>query len=299
MELAGKVAVVTGGAMGIGLAVARALSDAGARVVIADRDSEAGKQAAADVGGLFLRADVSEDDELRRMIATAERFGGGLDVLVNNAGGVDDPLFPEAPVDHWERVLEVNLRAVMVVTQLAIEAMRKRVGTSQGSLSVPPNASSYSWGNLPVPPDPLHRSASRTGGFTAPLHRSASRTGGFTAGAIVNVASVAGLGAGPHDAPEYAAAKAGVVRFTAALRSLAAEGIRVNAICPDYVDTPAVQRSLAQMSDDERKAVPRLVAAGTIASDILGLLGDDSVAGRVLVRFAEAEPYLLPEGIPH
>jgi NAD(P)-dependent dehydrogenase (short-subunit alcohol dehydrogenase family) len=271
MELAGKVAVVTGGAMGIGLAVARALSDAGARVVIADRDSEAGKQAAADVGGLFVRADVSEDDELRRMIATAERFGGGLDVLVNNAGGVDDPLFPEAPVDHWERVLEVNLRAVMVVTQLAIEAMRKGVGTSRGNLPVPPN----------------------------PFRRSASRTGGFTAGAIVNVASVAGLGAGPHDAPEYAAAKAGVVRFTAALRSLAAEGIRVNAICPDYVDTPAVQRSLAQMSDDERKAVPQLVAADTIARDILGLLGDDSVAGRVLVRFAEAEPYLLPEGVPH
>ena len=285
MELAGKAAVVTGGAMGIGLAVARALSDAGARVVIADRDSEAGKQAAADVGGLFVRADVSEDDEVRRMIATAERFGGGLDVLVNNAGGVDDPLFPEAPVDHWERVLEVNLRAVMVVTQLAIEAMRKRVGTSQGNLPVPPNASGYRWGNLPVPPDPLHRSASRTGGFTA--------------GAVVNVASVAGLGAGGHDAPEYAAAKAGVVRFTAALRSLAAEGIRVNAICPDYVDTPAMQQSLAQMSDDERKAVPQLVAADTIASDVLGLLGDDSVAGRVLVRFAESEPYLLPEGIPH
>jgi NAD(P)-dependent dehydrogenase (short-subunit alcohol dehydrogenase family) len=246
MELAGKVAVVTGGAMGIGLAVARALSDAGARVVIADRDSEAGKQAAADVGGLFVRADVSEDDELRRMIATAERFGGGLDVLVNNAGGVDDPLYPDAPVEHWERVLDVNLRAVMVVTQLAIEPLRRRGG-----------------------------------------------------GAVVNVASVAGLGAGRHDAPEYAAAKAGVVRFTAALRSLAAEGIRVNAICPDYVDTPAMQQSLAQMSDDERKAVPQLVAADTIASDVLGLLGDDSVAGRVLVRFAEAEPYLLPEGIPH
>jgi NAD(P)-dependent dehydrogenase (short-subunit alcohol dehydrogenase family) len=246
MELAGKVAVVTGGAMGIGLAVARALSEAGAQVVVADRDSEAGKQAAADVGGLFVRADVSEDDELRRMIATAERFGGGLDVLVNNAGGVDDPLYPDAPVEHWERVLDVNLRAVMVVTQLAIEPLRRRGG-----------------------------------------------------GAVVNVASVAGLGAGRHDAPEYAAAKAGVVRFTAALRSLAAEGIRVNAICPDYVDTPAMQQSLAQMSDDERKAVPQLVAADTIASDVLGLLGDDSVAGRVLVRFAEAEPYLLPEGIPH
>jgi NAD(P)-dependent dehydrogenase (short-subunit alcohol dehydrogenase family) len=118
VELTGKVAVVTGGAMGIGLAVAQALSDAGAQVVVADRDSEAGQQAALDVGGLFVRTDVSANDELRRMVTTAERFGGGLDVLVNNAGGVDEPFFPDAPVEHWEHVLDVNLRAVMLATQL-------------------------------------------------------------------------------------------------------------------------------------------------------------------------------------
>jgi NAD(P)-dependent dehydrogenase (short-subunit alcohol dehydrogenase family) len=245
VELSEKVAIVTGGAMGIGLAVARALSDAGARVVVADRDSEAGKQAAAEIGGLFVRADVSEDDELRRMIATAERFGGGLDILVNNAGGVDEPLFPDAPVEHWERVLAVNLRAVMLGTQLAIESMRRRGGC-----------------------------------------------------AIVNVASVAGLGADEHEAPEYAAAKAGVVRFTASLSTLAAQGIRVNAICPDYVDTPAVQRSLAQMAEEERAAVPQLVPPETIAEDVLDLLRDESLAGRVLVRFANEPPYLLPPAAP-
>src|SRR5712691_5351974 len=158
--------------MGIGLSVAKALADAGATVVLADRDSESGKRAAAEVGGAFVRADVAVDAELRRMIETAERAGGGLDVLVNNAGGVDEPLYPEAPVEHWERVLAVNLRAVMLATQLALEPLRRRGG-----------------------------------------------------GAIVNVASLAGLGAGPHGAPEYAAAKAGVVRLTAALGSLAAEGI--------------------------------------------------------------------------
>src|SRR5437763_12837767 len=128
MELNGKVAVVTGGAMGIGLAVAQAMSEAGAQVVVADRDSEAGKQAALDVRGLFVRADVSEDDELRRMIATAERFGGGLDVVVNNGGGVDEPFFPHAPVEHWEQVLDVNLRAVMLATQLALEPLGLRGG---------------------------------------------------------------------------------------------------------------------------------------------------------------------------
>jgi NAD(P)-dependent dehydrogenase (short-subunit alcohol dehydrogenase family) len=112
MELAGKVALVTGGAMGIGFAVAKALTEAGAQVVVADREAEAGKQSAAEVGGLFVRTDVAEDDELRRMIETAERFGGGLDIVVNNAGGVDEPAYPAAPVEQWGRVLDVNLRAV-------------------------------------------------------------------------------------------------------------------------------------------------------------------------------------------
>jgi NAD(P)-dependent dehydrogenase (short-subunit alcohol dehydrogenase family) len=246
VDAAGKVALVTGAAMGIGLSVARALAGAGANVVVADRDSEAGKQAAAEIGGLFVRADVAEDDDLRRMFATAERFGGGLDILVNNAGGVTEPLYPDAPLEHWEAVLAVNLRAVMLGTQLALEPLRRRGG-----------------------------------------------------GAIVNVASVAGLGAGPHAAPEYAAAKAGVVRLTAALESLATEGIRVNAICPDYVDTPAVRRELEQMTSEERAAVPQLVSPDAIAGGVLDLIRDDSLAGRVLVWFAEEEPYVLPTAVPH
>ena len=245
MELDGKVAVVTGAAMGIGFAVAQALAEAGAQVVLADRESEAGKQAAAKIGGLFVRADVSEDDELRRMIETAERFGGGIDLLVNNAGGVERPVYPEADVEHWQRVLDLNLRAVMLATQLTLEPLRRRGG-----------------------------------------------------GAIVNVASVAGLGAGPHGAPEYAAAKAGVVRLTAALSLLAEEGIRVNAICPDYVDTPAMQKSLSEIDERERVSLPELVSPQAIAGGVLDLIRDDSLAGRVLVWFADEPPYLLPPDVP-
>jgi NAD(P)-dependent dehydrogenase (short-subunit alcohol dehydrogenase family) len=245
MEPAGRVALVTGAAMGIGFSITKSLADAGARVVLADRDAEAGKRAAADVNGLFVRVDVGEDDELRRMIGTAERFGGGLDILVNNAGGVDSPFYPTAPVERWTRVLDVNLRAVMLATQLALPSFRRRGG-----------------------------------------------------GAIVNIASVAGLGASAYTAPEYAAAKAAVVRLTAALGSLAAEGIRVNAICPDYVDTPAVRRSLETMTDDERSAVPELVSPDAIAQGALSLIRDDSLTGRVLVWFAEAKPYLLPQEVP-
>jgi NAD(P)-dependent dehydrogenase (short-subunit alcohol dehydrogenase family) len=244
MELAGKLAIVTGAAMGIGFAAARALAEAGAQVVVADRDLEAGTQAASELDGLFVRADVSVDDELRRLFATAERLGGGLDVLVNNAGGVEDPYYPAAPVEHWQHVLEVNLRAVMLATQLALDPLRRRGG-----------------------------------------------------GAIVNVASVAGLGTGPHRAPEYAAAKAGVVRFTGALGSLAAEGIRVNAICPDYVDTPALRRSLSRMNEAQRAALPELVSPSAIAEGVLDLIRDDTLSGRILVWFAEEKPYLLPEDV--
>src|ERR671937_1187914 len=184
-------------------------------------------------------------NRLRRMIGTAERFGGGIDILVNNAGGVDAPVYPDAPPERWQRVLDVNLRAVMLATQLALQALRRRGG-----------------------------------------------------GAIVNVASVAGLGAGPHGAPEYAAAKAGVVRLTAALSLLAEEGIRVNAICPDYVDTPAMQKSLSEIDERERVSLPELVSPQAIAGGVLDLIRDDSLAGRVLVWFADEPPYLLPPDVP-
>jgi NAD(P)-dependent dehydrogenase (short-subunit alcohol dehydrogenase family) len=245
MDPAGKVALVTGAAMGIGLATAQRLAAEGAQVVVADVESEQGKQAAEEIGGLFVRADVTNDDEVKRMIESAERFGGGLDILVNNAGGVESPFYPEAPPEHWERVLDVNLRAVMLATQLALEPMRRRGG-----------------------------------------------------GTIVNVASVAGLGAGAHDVPEYAAAKAGVVRLTATLESLAKEGIRVNCICPDYVDTPAVRRSLTAMTEEERAQVPPLVAPESIAGGVVDMIRDDFMAGRVLVWFAGVDPYLLPPEVP-
>ena len=75
MEPADKIALVTGAAMGIGRAVAERLAADGAQVVVADLDSEAGKEAATALGALFVRADLTEDDELRRMIETEERFG--------------------------------------------------------------------------------------------------------------------------------------------------------------------------------------------------------------------------------
>jgi NAD(P)-dependent dehydrogenase (short-subunit alcohol dehydrogenase family) len=117
-------------------------------------------------------------------------------------------------------------------------------------------------------------------------------------GAVVNVSSVAGLGLGSHSAPDYAAAKAAVVRLTAALEPLVEDGIRVNCVCPDWVDTPAVQRSLAAMTPEERAAAapPALVPADDIADVVTGLIRDDSLAGRVLTCPAGGEWELLPVG---
>jgi NAD(P)-dependent dehydrogenase (short-subunit alcohol dehydrogenase family) len=237
VELAGRAALVTGAGAGIGRAVALALAHAGATVAAVDLDEAAARKTVELAGGgTPFRADVANDEELRSAFAAA----GPLDVLVNNAGGVSGPTFPDAPPERWSAVVDVNLRATMLATQLALETMRGR------------------------------------------------------GGAIVNVASVAGIGYGPHGAPEYAAAKAGVVRLTAALAPLAADGVRVNCICPDWVETPAARRSLEQATPEERAAAPPLVPAERVADAILDLVRDDSLAGRVLVCPATAEWRLLP-----
>jgi NAD(P)-dependent dehydrogenase (short-subunit alcohol dehydrogenase family) len=229
VQLAGQPAVVTGGAAGLGRATAVALARAGARVVVVDRDAAAGEATAAELpGGRFVQADVTDDAALRRVFADA----GELAVLVNNAGGVDEPHFPDSPVEQWTAVLDLNLRAPMLATQLAVAAMRRR-----------------------------------------------------GAGAIVNVASSAGVGLGPHRAPEYAAAKAGLMRLTSALAPLAAEGIRVSCVCPGLMDTPAARSS----GTDMRHARP----PEQVADLIVELAADDSSGGRVVSWPDEADPETL------
>jgi NAD(P)-dependent dehydrogenase (short-subunit alcohol dehydrogenase family) len=235
VEIRGKVAVVTGAGAGIGRAIAGALAEEGAAVVVADVDSDEGRRVAQGLGGRYVPTDVLVDDDLRALIAAAE----GLEILVNNAGGAPGPNYPDAPIEHWSRTLELNLRSTMVATQLALEAM----------------------------------------------------TAG---GAIVMVSSIAGYGLVPHPAPEYAAAKAGLIRLTAALAPLAeTRDVRVSCICPDYVDTPSVRRSLDAMSAEERDAVPELVSADEIARLVLGLIRDDDSAGRVVVRPAGGATFML------
>lgn len=113
-RLEGRVAVVTGGGSGIGLASARRLADEGAKVVIGDMDPAAGQAAADEVGGLFVRTDVTDADDVATMFRAAKETYGSIDVAFNNAGisPPDDDSILETGIDAWRRVQEVNLTSV-------------------------------------------------------------------------------------------------------------------------------------------------------------------------------------------
>jgi len=132
-ELAGKVAVVTGGASGIGRATAELFVAEGARVVIGDVDVDAGVQVADDLGpaAAFVRADVSDADDVQALVDTAvERFGG-LHVMFNNAGiGSSFARLLDNDLSDFARVMQVNLFGVIVGTQRAARHMAANGGGS-------------------------------------------------------------------------------------------------------------------------------------------------------------------------
>ena len=131
-RLQGKVAVITGAGSGIGLASARRLASEGAKVVCVDVDDAAGKAAAIETDGLFVRADVTSEDDVAAMYAAAIDAYGGIDIAFNNAGisPPDDDSILTTGIDAWRRVQEVNLTSVYLCCKHAIPHMQERGGGS-------------------------------------------------------------------------------------------------------------------------------------------------------------------------
>lgn len=140
MRLAGKVALISGGARGMGAVEARLFAREGARVVVADVLEPEGRQVEAAIrgaggDGVFVRLDVSSEADWSAAVAAAEARFGKLDVLVNNAGIGGAGRVEETTLEAWNRVMTVNATGVFLGTRAAIPAMRAAGGGSIVNIS--------------------------------------------------------------------------------------------------------------------------------------------------------------------
>ena len=240
--------MVTGAGAGIGRTIARRLAAEGAAVVVVDVDDPAARSLVEEIveaGGraAAIAADLTRAREVERVVADAVAVDGRLDILVNNAGGYTSPVYPDAAATHWQRVLDLNLRAPMLAIQAALPAL--------------------------------------------------ARDGG----AVVNIASSAGVGLDPHPGPEYAVAKAGVIRLTACLAPLRERGVRVNCVCPHTVATEAVLRAITRHTARGEPLPPdlqgELIDPAEVARVTVELIQADGLAGRVIALHGGRPPRLL------
>ena len=258
MKLKDKVALVTGGGSGLGRAIALLFAEEGAHVVVNEVRLDAAEQTVSSMkgpaGGRAIQADVADSAQVKAMFATIERELGTVDILVNNAGIAFGP---------GDDRLEVSRKSEAIVMELL---------SGQGAqthLDVTQNLSDESWRRM------LAVHIEGTFFCTREALRLMSQK---NRGAIVNISSVAAL-TGLEVVPHYSAAKGAILAFTRAVaRDVASRGIRVNAICPGYIDTPMTERTspLIRAAVIARTPLRRAGEPHEVAATALFLASDDS-----------------------
>jgi len=208
-DLTGRVAIVTGGSIGLGRQMAEGLAEMGADLVLCARKKERCHQAAEELQQLGVKAialgcDVKSPDSIQQMVeATLSQFGR-IDVLINNAGISWGAPVEEMRLEDWNKVIETNLTGTFLCAQAVGKVMIRQ---SRAENSACKNS----------------------------------------AGKIINIASVAGLGGAPAELPAigYHASKGGVISFTKDLAcKWASHNIQVNAIAPGWFPTHMSNRVL-------------------------------------------------------
>ena len=256
MKLRDRVTLVTGGGSGIGRAIALRFAAEGARVVVNDVRFTAAQATvdamSPDAGGRAVETDVSDSSAVRKMFGEIEHSFGRLDILVNNAGianSGDRPL-GETAKTHEARMAELmageGIKTHWDITEtMTDEAWQRMIGVHLNGTFFCTRAA-------------------------LPLMRAG--------GAIVNLSSVAAL-QGLETVPHYSAAKAGILGFTRAVaKEVASRGIRVNAICPGFIDTPmtAPISPLMKRVTIGRTPLGRIGVPDDIAATALFLVSDES-----------------------
>lgn len=235
------LAVVTGGAGGLGRLITHRLAACRLLVVIADTDQAAAVELVSvlQAGGheaVFVHTDAADAAAIEQLMDRVTDLGR-LRVLINSAGG----WLPGEQYPHttgWRRSIDLNLVMPMLTAQIALPLM----SGSHGS--------------------------------------------------IVNVSSSGGLGSQPYASPEYGAAKAGLIRFTACVANWVDQHqVRVNCVVPHWIGLERARQQFEQMSDEDKRASGGLVDPDLVAGTVATLALDDVSNGRVVVLRGDREPY--------
>jgi len=142
-RLSNKIAVITGGASGIGEGMVRRFAAEGARVIVADVDVAAGSRVATESAAQFIELDVSAEGQWQSLETTIRADYGRLDILVNNAGVVSNLNIAEVDLAAWQRLMAINLTGVMLGCRMAVNVMRDNPDPAGGSIINTASSTSY------------------------------------------------------------------------------------------------------------------------------------------------------------